>query len=322
MESIHAWLNSEPLTIAALRGKVVLIDFWTYTCVNCVRTLPYIKQWDTSYRDQGLVIIGVHSPEFQFERELANVQRAVDGFNVKYAVALDNDFATWKNFRNRYWPAKYLIDKDGYIRYRHFGEGAYAETEEQLQELLREAGGVVALGSQIPRGEGVYADSALRDLTIELYLGHKRGSYYTYLGNPEGYKTDTPYSYQDYGLHFRNQFYLQGSWTIAEDGVEHARATPGYEDYIALKYTARTVNLVLKPLTDESLRSLITLDGAPLTAAAKGDDVVIEADGKSYLVVREPRLYNLVKDQHLASRELKIYADSPAFAAFAFTFGR
>lgn len=321
LEGLQAWINSQPLALGNLRGKVVLVDFWTYTCVNCLRTLPYIKQWQESYSDRGLVIVGVHSPEFQFEHDLGNVQRAVKDLGLKYAVALDNDFKTWDNFRNRYWPAKYLIDKDGYIRYRHFGEGSYAETEERIQQLLQEAGAQVSVGSKIDRQAGEVDSQVWDKLTIEMYLGYKRTAFYSYLGNPEGYQRDLAVTYHDYGMRNPNRFYLEGFWNVTEESAYHARVTQGYEDYLALKYTARSVNLVIKPKSEAGFRSLVTMDGQALTASNKGDDVVVDSDGKSYLVAREPRLYNVVKDQEMVTHDLKIYADSEAFSAYAFTFG-
>lgn len=321
LEGIYAWVNSAPLTLASLRGKVVLLDFWTYTCVNCIRTLPYLKQWYSSYRDLGFVIIGVHSPEFQFEHELTNVQQAVIRHGLKYPVALDNDFKTWNNFRSRAWPTKYLIDKDGYIRYRHIGEGGYAETEERIQELLQEAGIAVAVGSAINPMAGEFDPTIWARTTIELYLGYRRFSAYSYLGNPEGHQPDYPTRYNDYGLRRPNQFYLHGYWTVTEESLDHARGTQTHEDYIVLQYSARSVNLVMKPRSSDGFRSLVTLDGAALSTANKGDDVVIESDGRSYLVVREPRMYNVVKDREFSTHELKIYADSEVFSAFAFTFG-
>ena len=223
--SITSWINSEAFTIESQRGKVVLIDFWTYTCVNCIRTLPYIKEWHEKYADSGLVIVGVHTPEFDFEKDRENVHDAVAEFEIKYAVAQDNDFGTWRNFENRYWPAKYLIDKDGYIRYEHFGEGAYDETEEMIRHLLEETGAdlsqISAVTAPAPRHDsGALVADSTGGLTRELYAGYERnyGALQTrtsppYILHPEYYQApDAEVLYSDTGDH-QNQFlYLHGLW--------------------------------------------------------------------------------------------------------------
>ena len=189
---ISKWINSEPLKIEQLRGKVVLVDFWTYTCINCIRTLPYLKDWDRKYRDKGLVIIGIHTPEFEFEKKYENVLKAVNDYQLKYPVAQDNSYATWSVYQNRYWPHKYLVDIDGYIRYDHIGEGAYEETEEMIQTLLNERierlnqkNGVEADMSEPQEAVGVEFYNVG---TPEIYFGYQfsRGNF----GNPEGLKPE------------------------------------------------------------------------------------------------------------------------------------
>ena len=189
LRGITAWINSDPLTLQQLKGKVVLIDFWTYTCINCIRTLPYLTSWDEKYRDKGLVIIGVHSPEFDFEKELGNVKAAVEKYNIQYPVALDNEYATWQAFDNHYWPHKFLFNKDGEMVYDHIGEGAYEETEAKIQDLLQELGQAVdmPLTPETPR-PSLYQ-------TPELYAGYAFTAGRIPLGNPEGQIPETVQTY-------------------------------------------------------------------------------------------------------------------------------
>ena len=175
---INAWVNSEPLCLSDLRGNVVLVDFWTYTCVNCIRTFPYLRQWNARYADDGLVILGIHTPEFEFEEDRDNVLNASVDDAIVWPVALDNDYRTWRAYSNRYWPAKYLIDKDGVIRYTHFGEGAYAETEQEIRKLLEEAGADLTLDIELPTDQVVDPGFLrARKLTRELYGGYGRGCF-------------------------------------------------------------------------------------------------------------------------------------------------
>ncbi|MDE2822527.1 MAG: redoxin domain-containing protein, partial [Chloroflexota bacterium] len=258
-EGINEWINSEELILAELQAenKVVLIDFWTYTCINCIRTLPYLKQWHDKYADRGLVIIGVHTPEFEFEKSLDNVKEAVEGFEIKYPVVQDNNYWTWNVFNNRYWPAKYLIDKDGYVRYSHFGEGKYDETEQAIRLLLEEADQAVADISDDENPVRMVAPNALSSrspdgLTRELYAGTHRnysalrsGIRAPYVLNEEYYKranTDTEYT--DPGDWQNHHIYLQGLWHNGEESLRHARMTEDFEDYMALSFNAVDVNVV------------------------------------------------------------------------------
>ena len=330
----QAWINSEPLSIAGLKGKVVLIDFWTYTCVNCIRTLPYLKVWHSKYLDDGLVIIGVHTPEFEHEKVLENVQRAVENYGVGWAVVQDNDFRTWRAYQNRYWPAKYLIDKDGVIRYTHFGEGAYVETELRIRELLEEAGADLSiLNSEMPNNQPLdpdYVDSGGRGYTRELYAGHERGfadlfsGRGGYVGDPAYYDSrDKVVLYEDPGDHASHLLYLQGAWRTGRESLQHARETTEYEDYITLKFAARSVNAVMDVEGEvvEPAKVLVTLDGQPMTDENKGDDVVIEEDGRSFLYIDGPRMYSIVQAPRYGAYELRLSPNSLQFSIFAYTFG-
>ena len=210
------WVNSEPLQIEGLRGKVVLIDFWDYTCVNCIHTLPYVTEWHRRYSPHGLVVVGVHAPEFTFAKELDGVKRAVEAFGLEYPVVMDNGYSIWQAYANRYWPAKYLVDGQGYIRFYHFGEGAYEETERTIQTLLRELQPDLELPEPLkPVRETDQPGAVCYRVTPELYLGYLQGR----IGNPTGYVPKQTAVYSDPGLHAEGFFYLQGEWTADEEHV-------------------------------------------------------------------------------------------------------
>ena len=333
LEKISGWINSEPLLIEELQGKVVLVDFWTYTCVNCIRTLPFLKEWHNKYADKGLVILGVHTPEFEFEKERENVATAVAEFGLAYPVAQDNDYGTWNAFSNRFWPAKYLIDKDGYIRYTHFGEGEYMETEEWIQTLLVEAG---TLSEDIPLNpdEGPQRvdvqpliDNVDLRFTRELYGGYERnyhpsGRYINRDAHPAYYDDrDEVKTYADPGEHRNQYIYLQGHWLNDPESLVHARATQDYEDYLAIKYFATAVNAVLRSASGESYTVWVTLDGRNLTEENRGADVTFDEDGRSVVIVDEPRMFRLVETGELAPHELRLSSNSDQFSLFAYTFG-
>ena len=327
-QGIVNWINSEPLSMEQLRGKVVLIDFWTYTCVNCIRTLPYLKEWRAKYADKGLVVVGVHAPEFEFEKLTDNVVNSANGFGLEYAIAQDNDFVTWNNYSNRFWPAKYLIDSDGVVRYTHFGEGAYRETEERIRLLLERSGtdlsGVVAGTSIAPQPDrAARARDPSKRLTREIYGGYRRntsrgGAYVAqneYYGGPE-----RVVNYRDPGGHENHQIYLQGPWFNGLEELRHARQTESYEDYIALRFSATTVNAVVNPLADVPFEVQVTMDGLPLSVEAAGPDVVV-ADGRSFFRVDEGRMYQVVALAEYGSHDLRLSSTSDNFALYAFTFG-
>jgi thiol-disulfide isomerase/thioredoxin len=301
-----AFINAEPFSIQELVGQnVVLVDFWTYSCVNCQRTLPYLNAWHERYADDGLVIIGVHTPEFEFEQDLANVQRAVDKWGIEYPVVLDNDYSTWSAYKNRYWPRKYLIDIDGFVVYDHIGEGAYAETERKIVELLNERKrllnetGVVALKDGAPAD----ADAVNFDMvkTPETYLGSSRIEYLVNLPARSCLSGACSYSYSDSDETPLNRFELSGTWRLDE---EYARleALPGS---IRLRFSANKVNLVAGAM-EKDVRADIYLDGAKLDT----------------LTFSTHDLYTLVDLQGAYGEHvLEIRFLDAGIAAFAFTFG-
>ncbi|MBM3925073.1 MAG: thioredoxin family protein [SAR202 cluster bacterium] len=330
----QGWVNSEPLTMVQLRGKTVLIDFWTYTCVNCIRTFPYLKTWWSKYADDGLVIVGVHTPEFAFEHDLGNVRQAVAEYGIGWPVVQDNNYDTWDAYNNQYWPAKYLIDQDGVIRYQHFGEGAYAETEDRIRALLQEAGAdlskIPAAGLEDQELDHAFKNTIGADITSELYGGHERGcSFASFYSNSS---IDSPLycqskdkvaTYADPGQHKNHKLYLQGPWLAEPEAVRHARETQNFEDYLVLRFAAKSVNVVLSlpPTADQPFKVHVTLNGKNLDQFNKGADVVIEPDGRSYLVVDKPRMYHVVEAPEYGTYELKLASNSADFAVYAFTFG-
>ena len=332
ISGIASWINSEPITFEEQRGKVVLVDFWTYTCVNCIRTLPYLKAWHEKYADNGLVIVGVHTPEFDFEKDRDNVIEATEGFGLKWPIAQDNDFKTWRAFDNRYWPAKYLVDKDGYIRYTHFGEGAYEETELWIRGLLEEAGVDLSdvSASTIPEPRhaiDLRSTDQETGLTREIYAGFERNrgallSSAPYVLHQEYYEEENAeVFYDDPGEHKNHFLYLQGLWRNDAERLIHARETEGYEDYLALKFSATSVNAVMAPVNGAEYQVRVTLNDKPISPEAAGTDVMFDEEGNGYIVVDSARMYHVVNLAKYESHELKLSSNSPEFSLFAYTFG-
>jgi cytochrome c biogenesis protein CcdA/thiol-disulfide isomerase/thioredoxin len=307
-----AWLNSTPLTDQTLRGKVVLVDFWTYSCINCLRALPYVKRWYDTYKDHGLVVIGVHAPEFAFEKDLANVQRAVGDLGIHYPVALDDDYSIWRGFDNHYWPAHYFIDASGQIRAHHFGEGDYAESERVIRELLTQAGyRDLPASDTAPTAAGIEAAADLEHVqSEETYVGYRRADGFS---SPGGFADDRDKTYALPASFTLNQWALAGRWT---DTPEKAvlDAAPGK---IAFRFSARDLHLVLGPGGDKPVRFRVLLDGA-----SPGANHGVDTDAQGNGVIREQRLYQLIRQtspvgEHTFSIEL---LDAGA-EAYSFTFG-
>lgn len=299
---ITDWLNSQPLTMASLRGKVVLIDFWTYSCINCVRTLPYVTAWDRKYRDKGLVIVGVHAPEFAFEKKLANVQDAVKAHGIGYPVALDNNLATWSAFANRYWPAHYLINREGQIVYTHFGEGNYDITEHNIRTLLGVTDGDRA--EAVPAAVG----NALKGQSPETYLGYKRAANFA---SNELITRDRQASYSFPEFLLLNQWALAGDWLVtAQNSTAQA---PGAK--LRYNFLAGRVFLVLGSTDGKPVKVSLKLNGQILRDGA-GKDV---RDGA--LTVTKETLYELVKLDGAKNAVLELTAESAGLQAYAFTFG-
>jgi peroxiredoxin len=308
-----AWLNSHPLTADELLGKVVLINFCTYTCINWLRQLPYLRAWAETYQDQGLVVIGVHTPEFEFEKNIDNVRRALMDMRIDYAIAVDNDYAVWRAFENHYWPALYFIDRQGRIRHHHFGEGDYERSERVIQQLLSEAG-TGSVGQEMvevaARGFEVAADwSSLK--SPENYLGHDRTEHFA---SPGGAVLNKPHSYTAPAQLQRNQWALAGDWTISRQAVV-LNQSGGQTAY---RFHARDLHLVMGPVErGTSVRFRVLLDGQP-PLTAHGLDV----DERGKGTVTEQRLYQLIRQsQPIRDRQFEIEFLDSGVEAFAFTFG-
>ena len=330
---ITNWINSSPLTLQELRGNVVLIDIWTYTCVNCIRTIPYIKEWYSRYQDQGLVIIGIHAPEFEFEKLTANVERSMIDLDISWPVAQDNDMKTWDSYGNMYWPAKYVLDKNGVVKYRHFGEGSYAETENAIRILLEDYGpNKIDYDNSLPVDQKVdrsFGQSVLPKVTPELYFGRRRNAGILLSGG-------TPYIVQEeYYLDGEqpvvlivpdvlssDKIYLNGEWQIEEENVTHSRDSTDSSDFVAIKYSSKTVNVVMSSSTPTLQKIWVTVNGDWLTDQNKGDDVLLESTGESYIWIDKPQMYKVINHgKYEKDMTLNLATDSMGSQFYAFTFG-
>ena len=301
---------------------MVLIDFWTYSCINCQRTLPYLKQWYDKYADKGLEIIGVHMPEFAFEKVLGNVESATEEFGLKYPIVLDNEYATWRAFGNNYWPRKYLIDIDGYIVYDHIGEGGYAETEEAIQRALAERAS--RLGEQMP------AESVSSPVDVIPMEETKVGSPETYFGaarndnfgsGPRG-KTGTQF-YEEPQTVIPNTLYLIGKWDVTDEYVQtSAEVGSGSigSDRVNYLYSAKNVYFVAGSAAGKAIEMEVLRDSAPLTEMAAGKDIYFR-DGKSFVRILENRLYHVIGDSEYGNHFLELIISEPGLQAYTFTFG-
>jgi len=326
-DGLTDWLNSPELTAEQLvaDGKVVLVDFWTYTCVNCIRTLPFLKDWHEKYEAHGLVLLGVHAPEFEFEELPANVRDAVAREGIEYAVAQDNKMQTWAAFFNNVWPAKYLFSAEGELLYRHFGEGDYRETELEIRAALTLAGADLS-AIEVGGVEEPVFDPLVTGITRELYGGYVRNFTNSgiYAGQEEYYRgIDREADYVDDTEHGHQQFFLQGRWRNDPESIQHARATEDLEDWLAFRFVARSVNVEMHPGEGASgaYEVVVELDGRPLTESEAGADIRFDEQGRSVVTVDEPRLYALVELPELGDRELKLRSNSEDFGMFAVTFG-
>ena len=308
---IAHYLNTTPEKLKEeMKDKVVLYDIWTYSCINCVRTLPYITAWDEKYSDQGLLIIGIHSPEFEFEKDPDNVKMAISKHGINYPVLLDNDMETWKAFENRYWPRKYVADHEGYIRYDHIGEGAYQKTEKIIQQLLDERSN--ALGIKTASAASLvdieeFEHTMFR--TPELYFGYKFAQNRNQLGSEEGFQPNKIVAYAEPEKINLHEFYPIGEWRNLEDSMELVSDTGS----IQLLYNAKEVNIV----TENNAELEIFLDGESLSSKYSGHDIT----SGNRLIVSEPGLYNIISSEDSSSHIMEIKISGKGFQIFTFTFG-
>jgi thiol-disulfide isomerase/thioredoxin len=314
-KGITSYINTNQTKLSDLKGKVVLVDFWTYSCINCIRTLPYLVDWNQKYSDKGLVIVGVHSPEFEFEKNIDNVKQAVTRFGIKYPVLLDNDHETWNAYQNSYWPRKYLVDSDGYIRYDHIGEGGYAETENAIKSLLAERSDQQGLEiSDLNQTKLIVSGAPSVDLnqikSPELYFGYQYAR--AQLGNIQGFNPEKTVNYTIPGSNLEsNVIYLQGLWKNNPDSMELV----GSNGKIMLAYSAKSINIVAGGKGE----AIIKEDGKAnqTNNTFKGNDV--DAEGR--LIVDGQRLYNIADHANYGNHQIEIAARGPGFKVYTFTFG-
>jgi thiol-disulfide isomerase/thioredoxin len=306
------WINSKPLTAKDLQGKVVLVDFWTYSCINCLRSMPYIEAWSQKYKDSGLVVIGVHSPEFGFEQQMANVQAAVQKFGITFPIALDSKMAVWNAFHNEFWPADYFIDIHGKVRFEHFGEGKYDESEKWIQTLLKERSASMPGGLVTVQASGAEAAGDFREVqSSETYIGYARAANFVSKG---GIKRDTEHLYVLPSHFSLNEWGLDGNW-IDHEQVAVLGSAGGK---IAFRFHARDLHLVLGPTADgKPVRFRVTIDGQ-----APGENHGVDTDAQGNGVVTAYRLYQLVRQKgKIQDHVFTIEFQDPGVQAFSFTFG-
>lgn len=313
LEGAVAWINSQPLKTADLRGKVVLIEFWTYTCINWRRQFPYVRAWAEKYRDKGLVVIGVHSPEFEFEKNLENVRQMASEIGVRSPIAVDSNFIIWQAFHNAYWPALYFVDSQGRVRHHQFGEGDYEQSERVIKQLLTEAG-VSGVDDRLvsAAGEGPEAPADWEDLkSPENYLGYEKTEGFA---SPSGIVRDKSYTYATPTSLSLNNWAISGDWTIRND-ASHLNRANGQLRY---RFHARDVHLIMGPsVPGKRIRFRVLIDGHP-PGAAHGVDV----DEQGYGTMSEQRMYQLIRQPNpIADRDFSINFLDPDAEAFCFTFG-
>ncbi len=307
------WLNGEKQTLRKLKGKVVLVDFWSYSCVNCQRTLPHVQKLYERYAELGLMVIGVHTPEFEFEHKEENVRVAIKAAGISYPVVMDNEYDVWHLYANNAWPHCFLVGADGVIVYDHVGEGGYAATEKAVQEALIAAGVTTPL-PMVPDDKET-DEAACYRTTPELYLGYLRGKY----GNSEEFLPDVAEAFTDHGVQKEDVPYLHGHWKICGEYVEHSKELAVASEYVAVKYSGFGVNVVL--VAEEPAEVWLELDGLPLPADMRGEDVKVNKDETTSVKVDEARMYNLVQASvyHKGTLKMKVKASQVRFYALTFT---
>ena len=318
------WLNATPGIVDSLRGKVVLFDFWDYTCVNCVRTFPYLKEWYKRYAKDGLVIIGVHCPEFQFAQKGRNLEAAVEKFGLKYPIVIDNDYRLWNEFGNNSWPEEYLFDGNGVLRYNHVGEGEYGNTESMIQKLLKASDPKLSFPPVMQPLRPTDVPGAVCYLpTAETYLGYKIGK----IGNEEGYTDDRVANYPAPKSVEKDRFYLVGEWKIRAQYVRYT-GDPG-KGKLLMNYAASSVNLVIgqdssglvHPGEHDPFRVYVYRDNLPVPEEDRPSGMRSDESGRTYITVTNPGMYDIVDDKKYGRHLLTLEPRSDAFAAYSFTFG-
>lgn len=310
------WFNSGPVSIRAMKGSIILLDFWDYSSVNCLRGLPYLKEWNRRYKEFGFMVIGVHTPKFKFGRNPENIELAIKQTGIDYSVVTDNDSLLWTSYATRSWPTKYLVDKDGYIRYSHQGEGEYEQLERAIQALLIEAGF---------RGELPDLMEPIRDTdqpgavcfrpTGEIDLGYLRGT----IGNTEGFSPEATIDYLDQGVYLPGRLYLRGKWFSEKEFIRFDGEAAD-QGSLTLTYEALESNVVMDNAERHSNNVLVLQDGHPLTPENSGADISFDEKGNSYIRVERPRMFNIIRNKEFGEHTLKLIVSSPALSLFSFSF--
>jgi thiol-disulfide isomerase/thioredoxin len=310
------WFNSEPIPIGALRGYVILVDFWDYTCHRCLRTLPYVQEWHRRYNDKGLVVIGVHTPQFPFARDPITVRSAIEKLDIRYPVVMDNDGMLWGSFRAMKWPTKYLIDKNGFLRYVHAGEGSYTEFEHAIQSLLAEAGyhDEFPLVMEPLREEDKSGVVCYRE-TPEILTGWQRGT----IGNIEGHAPESTVHYEDPHYYLEGRLYLSGNW-ISERNCVRLIEPEVHGGYLVFAYAAKEVTAVVMPEGEKNFQVFVQQDNAYLDPSTAGHDISIDPQGRSYFLVDEARLYHLVNNKEFGGHTMTMTTRSSGFALYSISF--
>ncbi|MBI1975220.1 MAG: redoxin family protein [Parcubacteria group bacterium] len=309
------WLNSGPISLRGTKDKIFLLEFWTYSCVNCLRVLPYLKRWHEKYASLGLTVVGIHTPEFKFEKDEANVGRALQELGVTFPVVLDNDYSLWNLYSNHWWPRKLLINSKGQIVYDHVGEGDYEETETKIAGLLRQD--LRLAREKIPQPESPVPDAGGKvcyQTTPETYLGYERGKIGT-----GSFVKDVPTQYETPSVTNLHNWYLSGLWTVAPEYVAHAEDLPTHTAFLILNYQSVAVHCVIS--SPKPVELFVTFNSWNLTHTNAGKDVVIREDGKSILRITEPRMYNIIQNSELHEGELRIVVKDAGVRFHVFTFG-
>jgi len=310
------WINAEPVSIRALRGTVVLLDFWDYTSAAWNRTLPYLKEWHRRYRDFDLLVIGVHTPQYNFGKNPENVEKAIRRAGIEYPVMTDNDGVIWTSYASQLWPTKFLLDKDGFIRYSHQAEGGYDRFEHALQSLLVETGYHGLLPEIMePLRATDYPGAVCHRATPEIQLGYLRGT----IGNPEGYGPESTLEYTDQGLHLIGRVYLKGKWYNERESLRF-EGMPREKGQVSLGYEALEVSSVMESSRKSRCKVFAFQDGKPLSRDNAGSDISYDASGRSYIHVDGPRLFNVICNQEFGQHELQLVTGTPGLAFYSFGF--
>ncbi len=311
----NAWINGSPEVLSNLKGKVVMIDFWEYTSINFIRTIPYMKEWYKRYSDKGLMIIGVHTPEFSFGEERENIVNAVREMGILYPVVMDNDYIFWYIFRNHAWPAKYIFDKNGILRYISYGERNYGNVETMIQKLLQEKDPKVDLPEIMEPIRNADKEGAIcYRITPVTYLGYSRGI----IGNADGFIKDDTANYKQPNKVLPDNFYLHGKWDARYDSVKFS-GSPGSGKLI-MNYIAAEANLVIKPAGETNFKVYIYQDAKPVDIDDRGEDIKTESNGKTYILIDEARMYKITKNSNLKRHILTLEPGSDSFTAYVFSF--